>query len=424
MARLEISATKDYFTKEGEPFFYLADTAWMAFANLPLDDWPRYLAQRKLQGFNALQISILPITHDTSMSDENIDPFLKDSNGNWDFTAYNEAYFDKAEAMVEMAVREGFVPVLGVLWCSYVPGTRCSQNSPVASAMPLEAVAPYATHAAERFKPYDPMFFISGDTQFESPDEEPYYMTALEAVKAVCPDALLTMHLTPRGDLPRSFVDAIDFYMYQSGHHAERQDRPYTLAEKFAAYPVKRPVVNSEPPYEGHGRVGERTRFNAFDIRKATWQSLLSGAKMGVTYGAHGVWSFHSRGKTFLNAHRSFEPFDWDVALTLDGAWDVSFAKWICETYNFCELDPAAIVRNEDAEIRAAANADRTKVAVYAPHPFDIDLDLDLSGFRCVQIDLASRRITVPAVEPGPVSRIKMPAFNADVLFVATKDAS
>ena len=126
-------------------------------------------------------------------------------------------------------------------------------------------------------------------------------MAALEATKAVCPDALLTMHMTPSGDLPRSFVDAIDFYMFQSGHHVERQDRPYTLAEKFLQYPVKRPIVNAEPPYEGHGRVGSPTRFSAFDVRKATWQSLLSGAKMGVTYGAHGVWSCHRRGMDFLN---------------------------------------------------------------------------------------------------------------------------
>ena len=71
-----VAHTHDYLTKDGKPFFYLADTAWMAFANLPLSDWPRYLAYRKLQGFNALQISILPVTHDTSMSPENIDPFL------------------------------------------------------------------------------------------------------------------------------------------------------------------------------------------------------------------------------------------------------------------------------------------------------------------------------------------------------------
>jgi hypothetical protein len=421
MSRWTVAATQEYLLKDGRPFFYLADTAWMAFANLPLADWPRYLGYRKLQGFTALQISILPVTHDTSMSSHNVDPFLKDAHGNWDFTRYNEAYFAKAELMVEVAVAAGFAPVLGVLWCSYVPGTRCSNGSPVASAMPLDAVAPFATYAAQRFARFDPIFFISGDTQFEAPDEEPYYMTALQAVKAVCPDALLTMHLHPHGDLPRPFVDAVDFYMYQSGHGAGEQDRPYLLAEKFASYPVKRPVVNSEPPYEGHGRVGEQSRFNAFDVRKAIWQSLLSGAKMGVTYGAHGIWMFHQRGMTFLNARRSFEPYPWDVALTLEGAWDAGFARWLFETYNFFALVPANLVLNQDPEIRAAASPDLDTVAIYSPYAFDVALDLDLAGYTVVLIDLAARRIAVPDVEPGAPSLIRMHPFNADVLLIATR---
>jgi hypothetical protein len=287
--------------------------------------------------------------------------------------------------------------------------------------MPLAAVAPYATYAAERFARFDPIFFISGDTQFESPDEEPYYMAALQAVKAVCPDALLTMHLTPSGDLSRAFVDAIDFYMYQSGHRAGEQNTPYLLAEKFTAYPVKRPVVNGEPPYEGHGRVGEQTRFNAFDVRKAIWQSLLSGAKMGVTYGAHGVWMFHRPGMKFLNVRRAFEPFAWDVALTLVGAWDVGFARWLFETYDFFGLEPVGLVLNEDPEIRAAAGPDLGTIAVYSPYAFDIDLDLDLTGYRVVLIDLSTRRIAVPIVETGTPSRIRMHPFNADVLVVARK---
>jgi hypothetical protein len=408
-------------TDTGKPFFYLADTAWMAFPNLSIEEWARYLVYRRRQGFTALQISILPVTHDTSMAPQNIDPFLPDANGNWDFSAYNEAYFAKAEIMVQMAVEQGFVPVLGVLWCSYVPGTRCSQGSPVASAMPFEAVTPYATFAAERFKKFAPIFFISGDTAWESPQEEPYYMAALQAVKQVCPEALITMHLSPRGDLSRAFVDAVDFYMYQSGHGAATQHQPYTFAEKFSAYPVKRPIVNSEPPYEGHGRVGTQTRFTAFDVRKATWQSLLSGAKMGVTYGAHGVWSFHKHGMNFLNAQRAFEPYDWDEALRLDGAWDVSFAKYIFERYGLCRTNPVDIIRNEDKEIRAAASADLTTVAVYAPYAFDIVLDLDLSGYDCVQIDLAARRILTPNVQNGAQSFIEMPAVNGDSLFLAIK---
>jgi hypothetical protein len=421
MSRYTVSPTNDYLLKDGEPFFYLADTVWAAFGSLRLDEWDRLLAYRRRQGFTALQISVLPVTHDTSVGPDVIDPFLSSDDGEWDFSQPNEAYFEKAVTMVDMAVSHGFAPVLGVLWCSYVPGTRCSAGSPVASAMDLDDVAPYATYAAERFKAFDPMYFISGDTQFESPDEEPYYMAALEATKAVCPDALLTMHMTPNGDLPRSFVDAIDFYMFQSGHHVERQDRPYTLAEKFRQYPVKRPILNAEPPYEGHGRVGSPTRFSAFDVRKATWQSLLSGAKVGVTYGAHGVWSGHRSGMDFLNKANSFEPWDWDQALQMEGAWDVSYARWIFETFNFFELEPTDLLRNDDPEIRAAINADQTKLAVYAPYAFDIALDMDLSGWNCRMIDLPTRRVMTPMIEAGEHTVVHMHSQNADSLLIAEK---
>ena len=106
----------------------------------------------------------------------------------------------------------------------------------------------------------------------------------------------------------------------------------------------------------------------------------------------------------------------------LDGAWDVGFAKWLFETYNFVELDPALIVLNEDKEIRAAANQERSKVAVYTPYSFDVELDLDLTGYRCVRIDLSSRQIMTPQVESGARSRIAMHSFNGDSLFVAIRE--
>ena len=34
MTRFQVSPTKDYLLKDGEPFFYLADTVWAAFGSL------------------------------------------------------------------------------------------------------------------------------------------------------------------------------------------------------------------------------------------------------------------------------------------------------------------------------------------------------------------------------------------------------
>mgnify|MGYP002682769885 CR=1 FL=1 len=60
------------------------------------------------------------------------------------------------------------------------------------------------------------------------------------------------------------------------------------------------------------------------------------------------------------------------------------------------------VVLNEDGnpssrkEIRAAANHNLSKVVVYSPYSFAVDLNLDLTGYRCVQIDLTTRHVTVP----------------------------
>ena len=333
MGSMSVSHSNDYLLRNGKPFFYLADTVWMVFANLPIEKWEPYLKLRKMQGFNALQISILPVLHDTSLSPANIDPFLCDSKGNWDFSQYNEAYFQKAEKMVAMAVEYGFVPVLGVLWTTYVDH-RNGAGSPLPAPMPLEVVTTYSEYVAKRFKKYDPVFFISGDTPFGGDNDESYYKESYRAVKEICPDALYSMHIAGSRVLPDSFVEDVDFYMYQSGHSGADQTSSYTLAQRFNDMPVKRPIVNSEPCYEGHGKMrGDGlAKFTAFDIRKATWQSLLAGAKMGITYGGHGVWSSHQKGMDFVSMRRTkqkFMHYDWEYGLKLEGAWEVGFAKWV-----------------------------------------------------------------------------------------------
>jgi hypothetical protein len=420
MMALRVSDTKDYLLRDGKPFFYLADTVWAAFANLSIDEWRRYLAFRKAQGFNALQISILPITHDTSASEESDSPFLPDAHGHWDVYRLNEGYFDKAERMVGMAVASGLVPVLGVVWKCHVPGTLASRRSPLPSTMPLDAMEAYVEYVAKRFAKFTPVFFISGDTAWDSDQEPVYYMRALEIVRRICPDSLVTMHMVPSAVLPDEFAGKVDFYMYQSGHGAE-QTTPYELARTHQGYATKRPVVNGEPCYEGHGRGRTRTRFTAFDVRKATWQSLLSGAKMGITYGAHGVWSCHHPGMGFVQPEWKFVPYPWEEGLRLPGAWDAAYARWLFEHFSLYDVNPAELLVRADPEVAVSASSDRTKIALYMPHAYDAELTVDLGGYRCEVFDLGARRPMVPVVEPGTSSVLRLSMFNGDALFLALK---
>ena len=265
---IRISETKDRFLRGGKPFFYLADTAWMAFSNLTLEDWEEYLFFRQAQGFNALQIVVMPVTHDTSEDASTMYPFRVGRGGAFDFCAIDERYFEKAVRMVGMARERGFIPVLAPLWVNWIPGTWASAKSP-RTAMSFEAAREYLARSLPLFAPYQPIFLASGDTRFES-DEVRYYRMVLEQVRMHCPGCLTTLHRSPGADLPEELMRSpdLDFYMYQSGHHIESQDNAYRLAEAFLAKPVKRPIVNGEPCYDGSGYGFRYGRFGRFEVRR------------------------------------------------------------------------------------------------------------------------------------------------------------
>jgi hypothetical protein len=154
-------------------------------------------------------------------------------------------------------------------------------------------------------------------------------------------------------------------------------------------------------------------------VRKATWQSLLSGAKMGITYGGHGIWSCHFEGMGFVQPRYKFVPYDWQEALRLPGAWDAAFAKWLFERYGLFDVEPVDLLVRDDPEVRVAVSTDT--VALYMPHAYDVALNLDLSSYRCELWDLENRRPMVPVVEAGMPSTVRAPVYNGDVLVVATK---
>ncbi|MEM2852647.1 MAG: DUF4038 domain-containing protein [Ignisphaera sp.] len=419
MGRLYISGSRDYFLRDDEKFFYLADTCWSAFTNASLDEWSYYLEYRRMQGFNAIQINILP-QHDRSQSGNHIEPFEVSSDGGWDFRRRNERYFDRAEKMVGMAVEKGFTPALVLLWCNYVRGTWGSNITP-SKIIPIEYVGEYIEYVVERFGKYNPIFIVSGDTNFETNEAIEYYRTALEIVKSKAPNSLTTMHLMGGLILPEVFVKSqhLDFYMYQSGHTRERQTLAFELAQKHYSMTIKRPIVNGEPCYEGHSHGGKYGRFNNFDVRKAVWQSLLSGAKAGVAYGAHGIWNWHVKGSRFMGEAFSGESYDWKTALRFPGAFDAAFAKWIFERYDLFDIEPAndKLLYNTGSEIRVSMSKD--KIVVYSPYNWSIKLKIDGGMYRWEGIELESRRVFKPKIEiSGDYTIVEMSEFNSDSILI------
>jgi hypothetical protein len=156
--------------------------------------------------------------------------------------------------------------------------------------------------------------------------------------------------------------------MYQSGHHIDEQEHAYRQAEHFCSKPFKRLVVNGEPCYEGIGYHQRYGRFSAFQVRRAVWQSLLSGAKAGVTYGTHGLWSWHRAGMSFGQGGTWDQPYPWSTALRFPGAWDTAYARWVFETFGLFDLEPLeGKINNDSPELRLSASKDGGKFAAYVP---------------------------------------------------------
>lgn len=418
MGRIRISEDGSYFVKDGRPFFYLADTAWMAFEKLSLKEWEEYVFKRRAQGFNVIQISMLPIAHDHSAGKQDLCPFSRKEDGRLDFFRYEEAYFQKAEEMLAILQKAGMAACLHLLWANYVPDTWASELTPD-TVFPFEAVAPFVRMTAERFRRFTPLYSLSGDTSFETARVTACYREALKALKATDPECLATLHLQPRAHWPEELVEEqLDFYTYQGGHFKERQEDNGGSAAYFLQLKRNRPILNAEPPYEGHGWGNRYGRFDAYDVRKAVWQSILAGAKAGVGYGAHGVWLFHGRDDEFNNRAFSDVPYVWREALEFEGAWDVGFARWICETYRFHRLRPASLTDGRDGEVKSAASPEEDLLAVYLPYNTEVAIRRDLKGYQAVALDLDKRHVLRPDIRYGEESVVKLCECCRDVLLI------
>jgi hypothetical protein len=426
MKQLGIDRSTMTFTADGQPFFYMADTAWMAFSNMSIDEWEEYTDFRRTQGFTALQISILTILNDTSMGENTLLPFAMEKDGKMDFSARNEAYFEKAVKMTDIMTKKGMVPVLVVLWNNYVPGAWASEHIGNISLMSESFLPGYADYITSTFSRFNPVYIISGDTLFDTETVTRYYSIMLEEIKRRDPRALTAMHLGPRAEIPPLIRDipSLDFYMFQSGHGGDDTDLPFVLAEKFYNYPVKRPVVNGEPCYEGHAQGSRYPRWGAAEVRRAVWQSLLSGAKAGFAYGAHGIWMFQHKGMTFNHEAFSGFPFLWRDALQFEGAWDVSWARWLFENYGFRSLEPNQALIDGSPQIRAASSTDRSLIALYIPCAGNIVIHHDLEGYRTCLHLLDRRRVVSPELtHEGDRTVLSITGYNTDALFVAVRIA-
>lgn len=388
MERLTISKNGRYFERDGKPFFWLGDTAWLLFAKLTPEEKRVYLQNRAAKGFTVIQATLV---HEKGYCDTQGRFALVDD----DFSQpCPNGYWRGVRDVVEFAAGCGLSMALLPAWGSFVKE----------GLLNLENAEGYAAFLAEQFGGYaNVLWLVGGDVR--GSDAPEVFDLIGRTLRRLCPNQLIGYHPFGRTSSSMYFHDCawLDFNTFQSGHRdytqrklnawddANRED--YWFGEDNFLYVLRdramepaKPTLDGEPSYEfiPHGlHDSSKPYWQAYDVRRYAYWSLLAGSA-GHTYGDNAIMQFHRYGdKADYGALQT-----WDVALHNPGGGQMRHARRLMVAIAWHtgesaqDLLAGAANLSEHAQVRVM----RTSIAVcayaYEGKPFA----LDTSGLRYLRV--------------------------------------
>jgi hypothetical protein len=274
-------------TVQGEPFFPIADTAWL-LVRLADDDIAHYIQTRSQQGFNVIK-------------------FGPESE---------KADFSKLGFILDTLAAHGMYAEI------YVP-TYDYQSDQL-----IQNHAEHAGNLAESLRHRSHIFAYSIEG-LDSPharrdprDTQRRVMDARDAIKSADPERLVTFH-------PRSGQSVVDHagiapeYMDFYSVHKCNPGSIHSLIQAETERTPQKPVFLSEPVYEGRaGMCGCNQGCTADQALGQITEAIKAGAA-GISYGHHSVWSFNLGADGAWGIDPSPAGLPWREALHAPGAMEI-----------------------------------------------------------------------------------------------------
>lgn len=382
LPRIKVSDNGRFLvTETGEPFFWLADTAWELFHRLTREEALVYFKDRKAKGFNVIQAVVLAELDGINTPNAYGQcPFLEG-----DPARPNEAYFGLVDDYIQMAEQEnlylGLLPTWGdkvlPMW-GIGPQIFSPENAHV-----------YGKWIGSRYRDQNNILWVLGGDRpvvYEQQDTLPVWREMACGIReGTGGRAFFTYH--PMGG--KSTGDWLhneswlDMNMMQSGH-GSGHDVPVweMIAQDYAREPAK-PVLDGEPNYEDHPvnpwpewdpALGY---YDDYDVRKQLYRSVFSGG-CGVTYGHHSIWQFYDRNRKPVN-----HPYcTWQEALDRPGAGQVRFLRELMESRPYLSRIPDQGMLVKDAgnggdHIQATRDAQGAYAFIYLPVAKKVHVRMD-----------------------------------------------
>ena len=371
---------------DGNPFFYLGDTAWELFHRLNRDEADRYLRDRASKGFTVIQaVAIAELDgHDIPNAYGHLPlidldparPAVQDGPAN-DYWDHVDFVVDRANSL---GLVVGFLPTWGRYWHDKV-----HDGKPLFDVKNAET---YGEWLGRRYKDKGIIWILGGDRGFDNEEQKGIIRAMARGLrKGDGGTHLMTLHPSgAAGSATHFHGDAwLDFNMRQNGHNAEFTGRYDATRADYDRKPAK-PLIDGEPIYEGHPVAFNAKQLGhsiASDVRRPLYWDLFSGA-CGHTYGHHSVWQFWQPGRPPIN-----DPLmPWTEAIDQPGADQMQHGRRLIESRPILTRipDDSVIVTDRVATSIPGAGRSRfvatrdeqgTYAMVYAPigRPFSVRMD-------------------------------------------------
>jgi len=275
---IRVSANGRYFVDaDGEPFFWLGDTAWPLFAQYSPEDAEAYLANRAGHGFTVIQ-GVLAWGGGTGFEDAMPGPNALGERpwlGGPDRP--NDAYFQHVDHLVDYAARQGLVLAMLPTWGYYVNYT---------AVLNPENARAYGRWLGERYHDAPNIIWVNGGDRVPTGSEDTWRALALGLREGDAGAHLITYHPCGWRHSAQFFhyEDWLDFNMIETWTEWAKV-YPAVLADTYLT-PIK-PVVLGEGAYE-NGPEYPQGPITPLIVRRQMWWAFMAGGYM--TYGQDRMW--------------------------------------------------------------------------------------------------------------------------------------
>ncbi|MFD1316615.1 glycoside hydrolase family 140 protein [Namhaeicola litoreus] len=368
---LRVSNNGRFLEKEnGEPFFWMADTAWELFHRCSLEESEMYLKKRQEQGFNVVQA--VALAELDGLNTPNFYGEIPIINN--DPTQPNEAYFSHIDKIIQLADELGIYIALLPTW-----GDKLFKESWGIGPEIFNEInaAVYGEWIGNRYKNYDNIIWVIGgdrNPRNGSKDINIWNALAEGIVKGVggYDKTFMTFHPQPKelGGSSTWFHQQkwLDLNMHQTGHCGNRPTYK-NIQHDYNLIPTK-PVLDGEPLYEDHPNcfnAKELGYSSADDIRRIMYWNVFAGA-CGQTYGCHDVWQMYKLDRKGVNG--PLRP--WPMALDLPMANQVKHLKslMLSQAYYTRIPDQSMILDNQIEDqnyVIATRDSEGSYAMIYFP---------------------------------------------------------